>query len=149
MVFPVVMYGYKSWTVEKAEHRRTDAFELWWMTLESPLGSKEIKPVNQILKKINPEYSLKDWCWSWSCSTSAAWWEELTHGKGTWCWERLRAGGERSDRGWDGWMHHWLNEHEFEQTLGDSEGQGSLVSCSLWLQRVGHNWATEKQQQNS
>ena len=30
MVFPVVMYGYESWTVKKAEHRRIDAFELWW-----------------------------------------------------------------------------------------------------------------------
>ena len=37
------------------------------MTLESPLDSKEIKPVNP--KEINPEYSLKDWCWSWSSST--------------------------------------------------------------------------------
>ena len=30
-----------------------------------------------------------------------------------------------------GW-HHWLNEHEFEQALGDSEGQGSLACCSSW-----------------
>ena len=41
MVFPVVMYGYESWTVQKAEHQRIDAFELWcWKTLESPLDSK-------------------------------------------------------------------------------------------------------------
>ena len=48
MVFPVVMYGCESWTVEKAEHQRIDAFELWcWKkTLESPLDYKEIKPVN-------------------------------------------------------------------------------------------------------
>ena len=48
MVFPVVMYGCESWTVKKAEHRRIDAFEVWcWeKTLESPLDSKEIKPVN-------------------------------------------------------------------------------------------------------
>ena len=32
----------------------------------------------------------------------------------------------------DGWWHHWLNAHEFEQTPGDSEGQGSLVCCSPW-----------------
>ena len=30
MVFPVVMYGYESWTIKKAEHQRIDAFELWW-----------------------------------------------------------------------------------------------------------------------
>ena len=47
MVFPVVMYGYKSWTVKKAEHRRIDAFELWcWRTLEGPLDCKEIQPVH-------------------------------------------------------------------------------------------------------
>ena len=43
--FPVVMYGYESWTIKKAEHQRTDAFELE-KTLESPLDCKEIKPVN-------------------------------------------------------------------------------------------------------
>ena len=43
IVFPVVMYGYESWTIKKAEHQRINAFELWcW----SPLDSKHIKPVN-------------------------------------------------------------------------------------------------------
>jgi len=47
MVFPVVMYGYESWTVKKAEHRRIDAFELWfWRRLESPLDCKEVQPVH-------------------------------------------------------------------------------------------------------
>ena len=47
MVFPVVMYGYESWTVKKAEHRRTDAFKLWcWRRLLSPLDCKEIQPVH-------------------------------------------------------------------------------------------------------
>ena len=47
MVFPVVMYGCESWTIKKAEHQRTDAFELWyWKTLESPLDCKEIQPVH-------------------------------------------------------------------------------------------------------
>ena len=47
MVFPVVMYGCESWTVKKAEHRRTDAFELWyWRRLESLLDCKEIKPIH-------------------------------------------------------------------------------------------------------
>ena len=45
MVFPVVMYGCESWTIKKAEHRSIEAFELE-KTLESPLDSKEIKPVN-------------------------------------------------------------------------------------------------------
>ena len=48
MVFLVVMYGCESWTVKKAEHQRSDAFELWcWRrSFESPLDSKEIQPVN-------------------------------------------------------------------------------------------------------
>ena len=47
MVFPVVMYGCESWIIKKVEHRRIDAFELWyWRRLESPLECKEIKPVN-------------------------------------------------------------------------------------------------------
>ena len=41
VVFPVVMYGCESWTIKKAEHQRTDAFELWcWRTLEHPLDCK-------------------------------------------------------------------------------------------------------------
>ena len=45
-----------------------------------------------------------DWCWSWNSNTLATWYEELTHLKRPWCWERLRAGGEGDDREWDGWM---------------------------------------------
>ena len=44
-----------------------------------------------------------------------------------------------------GW-HHWLSGHQFEQTLGDGERQGSLACCSPWGCRVGNNWATEQQQ---
>ena len=47
MVFPVVMYGYESWTIKKAERRRIDAFECGMgETLESPLDCKEIQPVH-------------------------------------------------------------------------------------------------------
>ena len=46
----------------------------------------------------------KDWCWSGSFNTLAIWCKELTHWKRPWCWERLKAGGEQDDRGWDGWM---------------------------------------------
>ena len=43
-----------------------------------------------------------------------------------------------------GW-HHRLNGHEFEQTLGDSEGQRSLAFCSPWGRKIGHHLATEQQ----
>ena len=59
MVFPVVMYGYESWTVKKAEHRRIDAFELWcWRRLLSvPWTARRY---NQLIRKeISPEYSLE------------------------------------------------------------------------------------------
>ena len=46
----------------------------------------------------------KDCCWRWNSNILATWWEELTHWKSPWGWERLRAGGEGDDRGWDGWM---------------------------------------------
>ena len=46
----------------------------------------------------------KDWCWSWNSNTLATFCEELTHWKRPWCWERLKAGGEGDDRGWDGWV---------------------------------------------
>ena len=47
MVFPIVTYECENWTIDKAEHQRIDAFELWcWRRLESPLECKEIKPVN-------------------------------------------------------------------------------------------------------
>ena len=47
MVFLVVMYGYESWTIKKAEPRRIDPFELWCLrSLESPLDCKDIQPVH-------------------------------------------------------------------------------------------------------
>ena len=59
MVFPVVMYGCESWTIKKAEHRRTDAFELcWWRRLlRVPLTARRFN--QSILKEISPEYSLE------------------------------------------------------------------------------------------
>ena len=46
MFFPVVMYGYESWTIKKAEHRRTDAFVELEKTLQSPVDCKEIQPIH-------------------------------------------------------------------------------------------------------
>ena len=46
----------------------------------------------------------KDCCWSWRSNPLATWCKELTHCKRPWWWERLKAGGEGDDRGWDGWM---------------------------------------------
>ena len=63
------------------------------------------RKLNQsILKKSTLNIHWKDWCWSWSSNTLATWFEELTRWKRPWCWERLKAGGEGDDSGWDVWM---------------------------------------------
>ena len=46
----------------------------------------------------------KEWCWSWNSNVLATWCEELTCLKRPWCWERLKAGWEGDDRGWNCWM---------------------------------------------
>ena len=135
MVFPEVMYGCESWTVKKNERWRVDAFELWTVmlekTLEGPLDSKDIKPVNP--KGNQP--------WIFIGRTDAeteasvlwpTWFEELTHWKRSWCWEILRSGRKGGDR------MRCLNGitnsmDEFEQTPKDSEEQGSLACCSPWV----------------
>ena len=73
-----------------------------------------------------------DWCLSWSSNTVATSCEEPTQWKRRWCWERSKAEGEGVSRGEIVRWHHQLNGHEFDQTLGDSEGQGSLACCSPW-----------------
>ena len=59
MVFPIVVYECESWTIEKAEHRRTDAFELWcWRRLlRVPWTARRSN--QSILREISPEYSLE------------------------------------------------------------------------------------------
>ena len=68
VAFPVVIYGCESWTMKKAEHWRTDAFELWcWeRLLRIPWTAR--RPNLSILKEINPEYSLKALMLKWSSS---------------------------------------------------------------------------------
>ena len=103
-IFPVVMYGCKSWTTKKAEHQRIDAFELqyWRRFLRVPWTARIS---NQwILKEISPEYSLEGLMLKLKRQYLATWCKDLTHWKRPWCWERLKARGEGEDRGWDGWM---------------------------------------------
>ena len=113
MVFPVVMYGYESWTIRKAERQRTDAFELWcWRRLlRVPWTARRSN--QSILKEIILGVHWKDWCWGWNSNSLATSWEELTHLKRPSLWEILRAR-EGDDRGWDVGWHHWLKGHEFE-----------------------------------
>ena len=103
MVFLVVMYGYESWAIKKAEHRRIDAFEVCWCwkrLLKVPWTARRSN--QSILKEISTECSLEGVMLSWNSSTLANLCKKLTHLKRPWCWERLKAGGEGDDRGWDG-----------------------------------------------
>ena len=71
IVFPVVMYGCESWTLKKAESRRTDAFEVWcWRILLRVLWTA--RRLNQsTLKEINLNIHWKEWHWGWNSNTSA------------------------------------------------------------------------------
>ena len=95
------------------------------------------RSIQSVLKEIN----LK--CWSWSSNTLATWCKEptlektLTLGK----IERKRRRGQQRMRSLD--SINWLSGHEFEQTPGESEGQGSLACCSPWGHRVRYGLATE------
>ena len=103
-------YGFSNshiwmWELDhRAECRRTDAFELWcWRRLlRVPWTARRSN--QSILKEISPEYSLEGLMLKLKFHTLTTWCEELTHWKRPWCWERLKAGGEGDDRGWDGWM---------------------------------------------
>ena len=81
---------------------------------------------------------------SLNSNTLATWCKEQTHWKRPWCWERLRAGGEGDDRGWDGWMTSltqwtwvWVNSRSWWWT-----GRSGMLRF-MGSQRVGHDWATE------
>ena len=71
-------------------------------------------------------------CWSWNSSPLATWWEELTHWKRPWCWERLKAGGEGVNRGWDGWMASPTQWTWVWVGSGSWWWIGSLACCSPW-----------------
>ena len=111
-------------------------------TLESPLDCKEIKLVNH---KGNLS-------WIFNGRTDA---ESETPviwppgGKNwlivkDWCWERLKAGGEGDDRGWDGWMASLIQWTWVWVTSGSwwRKGKPGMLQ-SMGSQRVGHDWATE------
>ena len=130
MVFSVVMHGCESLTI-KAEHQRTYVFELWyWRRVLRVLWTAR-KSNQSILKEIKP--------WIYTGGTDAeaevpilwppdvnSWLIRKDPDVGK-VWRQEEKGTTEDEMvGW----HHWLNGDEFEQALGDGEGQGSLVCCS-------------------
>ena len=144
IVFPVVMYGCEGWTIKQAECWRIDAFELqcWRRLLRAPWTERRSK--ESILKEIIPGCSLEGLMLKLKLQYLATWYEELTHLKRPWCWERLRAGGEGDDRGWDGWMAS-LTQRTWVWVDSGSWWWAGRPGM-LWFmgsQRVRHDWATK------
>ena len=157
MVFPVVMYGCESWTIKKTERWTIDAFESWcWTRLLRVLWTAR-RSNQSILKEISPEYSLDGLMLKLKLQYLATWCEELTHWKRPWCWERLKAGGEGDDRGWDGWMASptwwtwvwasfgswwWTGKPGVLQSMGlQRVRHDSQTSFDIVM--IAHGWVTE------
>ena len=142
-------YGFSSshvwmWELDYKESWALKNWCFWTVvlekTLESPLHCKEIQPVH-------PQGN-QSWIFIGRADAEAEalmLWppDELTHWKRPWCWERLKAGGEGDDRGWDDWMAStqwkwvWVNSGSWWWT-----GRTGVLQ-SMGSQRVGHDWATE------
>ena len=120
----------------------TQVLWCWRRLLRVPWTARRSN--QSILKEISPGCSLEGLMLNWNWNTLATWCKELTHLKRPWCWERLKAGGEGDDRGWDGWMASttqwtwvWVNSGSWWWT-----GRPGVLQ-SMGLQRVRQDWATE------
>ena len=96
----------KMWQLDCKEGWALKKWCLWTVVLEKTLESLGLQgdQTSQSWRKSTLNIHWKDWCWSWSTSILATWWEEPTYWKRPWCWERLRAGEEGDDRERDGWI---------------------------------------------
>ena len=130
MVFPVVVYGYGSWTIKKAERWRIDAFELWWLIRLFSIPWTARKSNQSILKEINPEYSLA----GLMLKLKLQYFDHLMRRTDTFektlMLEKIEGRRESRQQRMRWLDDHWLNGRESEQTPGNSEGQGGLVYCS-------------------
>ena len=145
MVSPVVMYRCESWTIKKAKCWTIDALQLWcWRrVLRVPWTARRSN--QSILKEINHEYSLeglmlklKVQYFGHLMQRADLLEKDPDAGKD---WGQEEKGATEDEI--VGWYHR-LNGREFGQTLGDSEGQGSLECCSSCVCRVGHHLTTEQ-----
>ena len=144
MVFPVVRYGCESWTIKKAERQRIDAFELWcWRRLlRVPWTARRSN--QSILQEISARCSLEGLMLKLKLQYFGHLMRRAGYLKRPWCWQRLKAGGEGDDRGWDGqmasliqWRWVWVNSRSWWWTRRPG------VLLSMGLQIVRHDWATE------
>ena len=130
--------------IKKAEHWRTNAFELWcWRRLlRAPWTARRSN--QSILKEISPDYSLGGLMWKLKVQYFGHLMQRADSFERPSTWEKLKAGGEGDDRGWDGWMALptqmtwvWVNSGSWWMT----GSPGMLLS--MGSQRARHDWATE------
>ena len=149
MVFPIVMCRCDSWTIKKVEGQRIDAFELsYWRRLLRVSWTAR-RSDQSILKEIHPKYSLEGLLWKLRLQYFGHLMWRADFLERTLILGKIE-GGRRRDW-WRiemvGWYHR-LNGCEFEQTPGDGEGQGNLVSCNSWglcspkIQTQLSNWTS-------
>ena len=150
MVFPVVMYGYESWTIKKVECWRTDACELWhWRRLlRVPWTARRSN--QSILKEINPEDRLEGLVLKLKLRSFGHRIRRTGSLEKTWYWKRLKTAGEEDNRGWDDWMVSptrwtwvWASSGSLWWTGEPDRGAWQGVLQSMGSQRVGHDSATE------
>ena len=144
MVFPVVMYGYESWTIKKVEHWRIDALELWYWRRLWRVPWTARRSNQSILKEISPEYSLEGLIVMPKLQYFGHLMWRTDSLETPWCWARLKAEGEGDGRGWDGWMASlaqwtwvWVESRCWWWT-----GRPDMLRF-MGSQRVGHDWVTE------
>ena len=130
MVFPVVTYGCESWTINKAEDRRTDALKLWcWRRLLRVPWT--IRRSNQlILKKINPNDSLEGLMLKLQYFGHVM--QRADSLEKTLMLRKIEGRRRRGNRGWDGWIASRTQWTWVWENSRHAEGQGSLVCCSPW-----------------
>ena len=140
--------------IKKAEHHRTDAFELWccWRLLRVPRTARRSN--QQIIKEISPEYSLEGLMLKLKLQYLGHLMWRTDSLEKTLMLGKIEGREKGDDRGWDALWHHRLNGHEFEQAPGVGDGQGGLACCSPWGHKESHttewlnwnelNWRTER-----
>ena len=144
MVFPVVMYRCESWTIEKAEHWRIDAFELWcWRRLlRVPWTARRSN--QPILKEVSPGCLLEGLMLKLKLQYFGHLMWRADSLEKTLTLEKIEGKRRRDNRGWDGWMASptqwtsvWANSRSWWWT-----GRPGVLQ-SMGSQRVGHDWANE------
>ena len=120
MVYPIVMYGCESWTINKAECQRIDAFELWCWRRLLRVSWIVRRSKQSILKEINPEYSLEGLMLKLKLQYFGDLIQRANSLENTLMLGKIEGkrtrGWQRRDR-----QHHRLNGHESEQTPGDND----------------------------